>query len=336
MGDTPDLEATATLQTKLRRALALTLIVATASVVGSQNISGRYFFAAPVAADSGGEVATGQSSGSSAVGGNFNSFSADDFESAIGGRYGGFDVAILDSRGIETNNSGYPIIVVDVAIRNSTDRQLRLPESMFGLQADTGRVIPIERFEYTDHSTRLIIEPGLIQTATLVVRLPPLLPAEPDLYRLHVAVPFREPLLLPIHEADDHTQPEGVDTGAEVAIELSPTSNLKVLELASTYNHRAYRSRIDHHLVTLTVDLTPGPDSTVDHIADPRWWRLETGDQQLTAATVEVSKTAASSVRATIVFEPPASALQLTLVAGPTDAGATLAANLTLVAPEPQ
>ena len=314
MGTTPDLEAAAIVQIKFRRALALALVVATISFVGTHNMSGQLFFTAPVAADTGSQGTAEQSQGSAVAGS--DSFSADDFESSIGGRYGGFDVAVLSARGLPVNNSGAPIVAVELAVRNATNRQLRLPESMFGLQTEPGALVPIHRFEHTEHSTRLVIEPGTITTATLVVRLPLRSTTDIDLYRLAIGEPYRQPLLLPLVREPAVAGASGVTTGSEIGIEPNPSTKLTVLDLASTYNHRAYRALVDHHLLVLTADVELGTNTPADVVAKSGWWSVVFDDQRIAAARVEIDSLTGSSIRVTVVFETPVAVSRLALVTG--------------------
>ena len=315
MGNTPDLEATATVRIRLRRALALTLIIATSTFVGSQSFAGHLLLTPPVAADVGSGSANGPSRGTGAVGGSKN-FSVQDFEASIGGRYGGFDIAVLDSRGIQSNNSGSPIVIVDLMVRNSTDKQLRLPEAFLALEStDNGRQIPINRFEYTEHSTRLVVEPGVIQSATAVVRLPPRYVADPSFYRLMVAEPFRQPLLLSISDSDG-LGPAGVETGVELAVDTSDAPGVSVLDLASSYNHRGYRSQVDHQLMILTADVEVQSNATAHDLSKSRWWRAVSGDYEASAAVVEVESVVGSTVRLQVVFEVPSAVEDLSIVTG--------------------
>ena len=317
MGTTPDLETT--VRVRFGRALALTLIIATALLVGSQNTSGRLFLTPPVAADAGAAGPAVQSRGTGV-----------DFESAIGGRYGGFDVAVLNSRGLQTNSSGVPIIVTEIAVRNATDRELRLPESLFGLQSESGEHFPIQRFDHTEFSTRLVLAPGVIHTATAVVRLPPLARADLDLYRFRVAEPFRTPLLLPL-VAESLSPADGVDSALNVGIALSESSDVSVLELTSTLNHRAYRAPVGQHLVTLTVDVASGPGTTLADISKSRWWSLIFDDQVISPSLVTIEAQTGTSGQVTTVFEVPLDVPQLSLVTGEADA-AVHRADLTVTA----
>jgi hypothetical protein len=153
-----------------------------------------------------------------------------------------------------------------------------------------------------------------------VIRLPPLLAAVPSLYRLQIAEPYREPLVLPIN-ADPALPPSaGVATGAELTIGSSPTDGATLLELKSTYNHRAYRARSGHHLVVLTADIPTGTDASSESVAKSRWWSVVLADEPaeaaVPAASVAIDGFSDGSTRVTVVFEVPISASELTVVTG--------------------
>ncbi len=297
----------------------LVLFVAAAGLVGcGLGLAQGPAFSSDVDA----EVAAGQASGFV--------LDPEGFEQLNSVQYAGIDIAIIEARLVPRNSSGRPIIVVELAVRNGRTQQLRLPDEMLTLVNDANeRIEPIEvhRFEYTRFTDRLVIEPGGMEQAAVVFRLPPMTEPNLDEFTLTISESGRLPVEMPLDgELRTDTFPQDLaadDFGPIIVGDLTATVSSAVSDL----DYAAYRALEGHHMVVvdIMVEAPTRARSALDVAAQRGYWALQTGDgsssQEVEPARVEVLGTRAVGLNRSsdlrLVFEVEAGYGELDLVVGP-------------------
>ena len=197
------------------------------------------------------------------------------FDAAPNVRYAGIDLAVIDARIVPRYQTGAPIAIVELGMRNTTDTQARLPLKMVSLLGPNGRQTELDRFEYTEHNARMVVEPGQIGHSLAVFNLA--LGASADLadYQLQIAengrwrstVPLDPSIVPPI---DPYPVPLKVITD-DVLRQQNQTIGL--IEAVTSLEYGVYRAPIGRHLAVVTVEIT-GPASGSRQAIERESWRL--------------------------------------------------------------
>jgi hypothetical protein len=185
-------------------------------------------------------------------------------------RYGGLDIALLDIRPIPDNNSGSPIIVIDLVVGNDAQSTVRLPEGYLHLISETERVVPLSRFEFADFRDRLVLEPGDTQRALAVFKLGPAASADPADYDLSIGESGRWPVIVPlVGDAPPSTLPRPLSVSEAAAANNDDGATwgrhrLTVIDAVTTLDHGAFRAATGDHLAVVTVKVARDPAADSD------------------------------------------------------------------------
>lgn len=261
----------------------------------------------PLFADS--EVAAGNEGAASLI--------DDEFEQLPAVRYGGLDVAFMDARPIPQNNSGQPIIVVDLAVRNTTAQQVRLTAQEIDLLQTDGTATPMVRFEYTEHANRLVLNPGETQQALAVFKLGAVIGVDLDGFSLHIGEEGRWPEILPL---DGTVAPAAFPQPLEnLNPEAEPTDlgdlSVELADASTVLEYGVYRARVGTHLAVISVLVSGSVDSGP---FDQELWSLQDGDDQRQALRATVGQRSAEdgTVAVELVFPYSTEASELELFVG--------------------
>lgn len=199
-----------------------------------------------------------------------------DFYAYPNASYAGMDLAVLDARVVPRFQTGSPIAVVELGVRNQTNQQARLPMKMVRLVGPNGTKVDLDRFEYTDFSTRMVIERGQTALGLAVFLLPVGASTDTSEYHLEIAENGRWPVSVPLSgdvtlPADAYPQPLEV---ASVAGQLEARGlDIELTEATSALEYGVYRASVGNHLAVVTVEITGSqPDATA--ALDRELWTL--------------------------------------------------------------
>lgn len=244
--------------------------------------------------------------------------------------YGGADLNLVNARPVPVNSSGRPIIVVDFEAQNTTDFQLRLPKRHFSLvkAADTDRsitaaggadlrVIDVDRFEYSDYSDRIVLEPGETAEATAVFKLLPGESTDLDDYNLQVTEAGRWPATIPLvgsAEPDQALLPLAfADPTQSNAVTEFGQSQISILDSESSLDFGSYRALSNEHLALFVVEIAGDDVDLVEAAKQTSFWELSVGDQARQAMRVEVGDQSDGSTTFVVVFTYPIESTDLVL-----------------------
>lgn len=221
------------------------------------------------------DLLTGVTAGTDGGDGDELAASPAELASAEAQRYGGLEVVKLDARSIPQNNSGAPIIVVDLAVRNITDTEARLPQGLLELVDVEGRSVALTRFEFTDFRDRLVIPAGQVERTLAVFKLSTAASTDLGLYQLHIGELGRWPVVIPL--AGDPLpsllpRPIAVLGGEAASTVAYDDYQLTVLDATTTLNHGSYRATTDEYVAVITLAVAPdpnGPNQAANSGAEP-------------------------------------------------------------------
>ncbi len=241
-----------------------------------------------------------------------------DFDSLPSVRYAGIDVGLLAARVVPDNRTGRPIVIAEIAVRNTSSVQARLLLRMVQLAGPDGELIAADRFDYTDHRSRLVVEPGAVDRGLLVFKLGPGRPPILSDYRLQIGEEGRWPADLPL---DGPVPPALYPLPLEVTAD-EPTDyrglSITLLDARSALQYRLYRARIGQHLALIEVSIS-GPSTLVASLDRSAWALLDddSGRSPIRAVTGERSADG-EAVTTVLVFayDTEASALRLAIGQG--------------------
>ena len=171
--------------------------------------------------------------------------------------YAGTTVALIDARTIPINQTGRPIMVVDLAVENRSDVQARVPLTMLTLVRPDGRTFTAERFEYTEFSNRLAVDAGEVEQALVVFMLPPGQTGPTSGYQLEVGEAGRWPVSLGLDgSVSEAAFPQELALAdGSVGVEPAQYQGLRVelLDAVTALEHGVYRAPIGRHLAVMSV-----------------------------------------------------------------------------------
>lgn len=234
--------------------------------------------------------------------------------------YAGTRFAVLDARAIPVNQTGRPIMIVDLGIENRSDLPARIPKAMIQLVRPDGRTFPLDRFEYTDYTNRLSIPAGSVQQALLVFKLTPGQTGPVSGYDLTIGESGRWPARIGL----DGTSPDvefPIDlVGADGATTQEPAHyqgiRVELLSSVTDIEHGVYRAPIGRYLAVMTVRVV-GDTRGVDRSL----WAISDGTSETRALRADVLTVSPDQTEATVelVFSYPTDTPQLELLVGRTD-----------------
>lgn len=243
-----------------------------------------------------------------------------DLDGVASVEYAGLTIALVHVRAIPVNQTGRPIMVVDLAIENRSAVQARIPLAMLELVGPTGRVVAADRFEYTDFGNRLVINPQQVEQVLAVFKLPPGEVGSPGDYTLKVAEAGRWPVELGL---------DGSVSELAFPTPLSLTSDsagrepiqyqglrVELLDATTDLEHGVYRAPIGRHLAVVTVRVI-GPSSG----SDRQLWRLvdNNGQNRAIRASIIESKLGGLDTTVELVFSYSTDVSELSLMIGRSD-----------------
>ncbi|MGI9595674.1 MAG: hypothetical protein ACR2QK_05920 [Acidimicrobiales bacterium] len=256
------------------------------------------------------EVAAGSATGFAAP--------ASDFDSYAAVRYAGTDVALIDARSIPTNLSGHPIVVAELAVRNNSTVQARVPVNMISLVGPGGQATELDRFEYTDHAYRMVIDPGRTERGLAVFKLP--VHASPQLndYVLQIAERGRWPVSLPLEgpaAAAIYPQPLEAEGAEERARYRGLT--VELTEATTALEYGVYRAPVGRHLAVVNVTVTGSPAGSLGTVERDLWTLLDgEAEERAIRAIVGRRPVGGNSVDMQLVFAYSTESSELTLTVG--------------------
>ncbi len=204
-----------------------------------------------------------------------------EFDSFPGITYAGLDLALMNARSIPRNNSGQPIIVADLAVRNATSAQIRLSRQEISLTSKDGVSVALDRFEYAEYGTRLVVEPGETQQVLAVFKLRGSMDSSIAEYSLQVAERGRWPESLPL---DGPVAPSAYPRPLEVVSEADEPARHEDLvvgmtDAATALEYGVYRSAVGEHLAIVTVSVSGAPGALDRGGLDRGLWALSDGQE---------------------------------------------------------
>lgn len=261
---------------------------------------------------------------------------ADDFDPESTIHYGGLDMALLGARSIPENNSGQPIIVADLAVRNASDHQIRVPLNLIRLVSVDDVVTPLTRLDYAENSERLVLDPGESQLALAVFKLRGSMDEDLSLYEIQVGEDGRWPENLPLEGEvlpsafprpllpeiaaepfDDAELSAVVDESLLVAVRHDGYG-ITVTEAETALQYGPYRAPIGRHLAVITVEVAGDPASVEEVTGSEDFWILDDGaDEHRVVRSVVTNRTDdGSRVSRQLVFSYSTESSNLRLIAG--------------------
>lgn len=244
--------------------------------------------------------------------------------------YAGLTVALIDARTIPVNQTGRPIMVVDLAIENRSDVQARVPLAMLTLVRPDGRTFEAERFEYTEYSNRLTVGSGAVEQALVVFKLSPGPTGPTSGYQLEIGEAGRWPVSLgldgSVTEADFPQTLELVD--GSVGAEPAQYQGLRVelLDAVTALEHGVYRAPVGRHLAVISVRVV-GASSGLDR----NLWTVvdRKGESRAIRASIVESSEDGTDATVELVFSYSTDVSELSLFVGRSDTRDLVAAFAT-------
>jgi hypothetical protein len=198
--------------------------------------------------------------------------------------YAGLVVGLIDARVVPDNQADVPIVVVDVAITNSTTQQTRLPRSMFRLIRPDGGVIDATRFEHGQYGDRLLVPGGVSERALVVFYLPPWADVDLGDYRLEFGSSGRRPTEIPLDGTEpviieprlltsSSSLPSGLGSGLAGPAIPDPEA-LPLMSATTHVEFGTYRARTGQEVAAVTFDLSGRSPSAVAALRAQDAWRL--------------------------------------------------------------
>lgn len=234
--------------------------------------------------------------------------------------YAGIKVALIDARAIPVNQTGRPIVVVDLAIENQSDVQARVPLAMLKLVRTDGRTFTAERFEYTEHSNRVSISPGDVDQALVVFKLPPGRTGAVSSYELEIGEAGRWPVMLGLDGSasePDFPQPLAL-ADSSVGAEAAQYQGLRVelLDAVTALEHGVYRAPVGQHLAVISVRVV-GASAGIDR----NLWTMADQNGESRAIRASIVEASADGTDATVevVFSYSTGMSELSLFVGRSD-----------------
>lgn len=210
-------------------------------------------------------------------------------------RYAGVDLAVLDARIVPRFQTGAPIAIVELGVRNQTGLQARLPTKMIRLVGPNGVNIELDRFEYTRYASRMVVEPGSSGSGLAVFHLATAASENLSDYHIQIAENGRWPASLPLSNdvslpANSFPRPLQVTTASVLKDETGEDSiggegsgtaslpgfedlTIELAEATDALEYGVYRAPIGEHLAVVTVEIT-GAVADASAAADCRQWTL--------------------------------------------------------------
>jgi len=194
--------------------------------------------------------------------------------------YGGLHWTHLETRMVPRANDRFsrPVIVVEMVASNVTgNSRIRVRSRDVSLVLDDGTRAPVSRFAHTASTSRIAVNPGTSQPATLVFK--PSTDRDPVLskLRLEIAEPNRHPAVLalgPDAELDPAFSAQTTEVDSTRAAEKR---GLTLTTATIDLNAGTYRATVDEKLVIVQVQAVAGAVAIDSHY-QPRSWRLESED----------------------------------------------------------
>ncbi len=261
---------------------------------------------------------------------------ADEFDPASTIHYAGLDMALIGARAIPENNSGRPIVVADLAVRNSSNHQIRIPLNLIRLVSADDVVTPLARLDYAENSERLVLDPGESQLALAVFKLRTPLEDDLGLYEIQVGEDGRWPENLPLQGEvlpsafprpllpevaggafDDAELSAPADEVFEVMVEHGGF-DITVTAAETALQYGPYRAPIGRHLAVITVEVSGNPATVEAITGSGNFWTLDDGatDHRVIRSEVLDRSVDGSSVTRLLVFSYGTESSNVTLLAG--------------------
>jgi hypothetical protein len=202
-----------------------------------------------------------------------------DFSAYPNTSYAGMELAVIDARIVPRYQTGSPIAIVELGVRNLNDRQARLPAKMVRLVGPNGTHIPLDRFEYTDFSNRIVVEPGETARSLAVFQLATGASVGVGDYQLQVAENGRWPATVPLSStasfpANPYPQPlEALASPSSDGPIRFGDLDIELVEASQALEFGAYRASVGQHLAVVTVEVT-GLPVDVGPALDRQLWTL--------------------------------------------------------------
>ncbi|MGH1488731.1 MAG: hypothetical protein ACRBK7_04940 [Acidimicrobiales bacterium] len=212
--------------------------------------------------------------------GNDASFAAVDseFDTYPNTRYAGVDLAVIDARIVPVNQTGAPIAVIELGVRNNNSTQARLPLKMVSLIGPNGVQTELDRFEYTEYSTRMVVEPWSTDRGLAVFKLSVAASVSLADYHLQIAENGRWPVTVPL-DSSALPRAEAYPQALEIALIADQLNyrgmSLELIEAFTALEYGVYRAPIGRHLAVITVDITGSPASAMGTVESELWTLTE-------------------------------------------------------------
>lgn len=235
-------------------------------------------------------------------------------------RYAGLDIALVNARPVPVNNAGVPIVVVELALRNTTSVQARVPTTLLNLVGPHGALTRTDRFEYSEHDSRVVINAGRTEEVLAVFKLDTSLGTDLEGYQLQVGERGRWPETMAlVGEIEASAYPRALEnTGPEPGPVTVDGLDFELIDAHSDLEYGVYRAAIDQHLAVMTVSATAGIGTPARPLPPSARWTLTDnhGDHQPIRATVGTPSEDGTAVDIELVFAYSTEASQLTLRVG--------------------
>lgn len=244
---------------------------------------------------------------------------ATDFDSLPSVNYAGLDVALLEVRVVPDNRSGRPIVVAEIAVRNTSSVQARLLLKMVQLVGPEGELTAPDRFDYTDHRSRLVVEPGRVEGGLLVFKLGGSASPVVTDYALQIGEDGRWPVTLPLQgpvPTPVYPLPLDVTVGEPIGYQ---GLTITLLDARTALQYGVYRAQIGQHLAVVEVSVN-GPSQSASAL-DRSAWALLDDDSGRSPIRAVPGAPPGNGERTTtvLVFAYDTEASSLTLVVGQGD-----------------
>ncbi len=241
-----------------------------------------------------------------------------DFDAYQNVSYAGLDLALVEARVVPNNRSGQPIVVVELAVRNNSRVQARLPLNMINLVGPGGQVSELDRFEYTAHASRMVVEAGKTERGLAVFKLPVHSSLRLSDFELQIAEAGRWPAGLPLDgEAPEppYPGPLAVTFHNEEARYRGLTVELSGAATALEYG--VYRAAVGQHLAVVTVTVTGSPVSSMGTVERDLWTLVDgVTERRAIRAIAGQRPVGGNSVTMQLVFAYSTESSELELVVG--------------------
>lgn len=190
--------------------------------------------------------------------------------------YAGIDLAVIDARIVPRYQTGAPIAIVELGVRNQTGLQSRLPTKLFQLVGPNGVHIDLDRFEYTEHTSRMVVESGQTARGLAVFQLAAAASENLADYHLQIAETGRWPASVLLDSsvtppANPYPQPLEASAAGE-RLEFDGLT-IELTEATQALEYGVYRAPIGRHLAVVTLEITGSPTDAAAAV-DRQLWTL--------------------------------------------------------------